>query len=130
MLGPIAGTLPRMEKFLQALLAQRTLKKFLRFSVSRFHEFTSDDRLKDQLSANINSAVTAMARGDAEERSLQHSEAVRNLVDFLKRIQATQQDILLNSDKTIEYQVMFYWTKKSPLGFWGAMESNYYHPDF
>ena len=73
--------------------------------------------MKDQLSANINSAVTAMARGDAEERSLQHSEAVRNLVDFLKRIQATQQDILLNSDKTIEYQVMFYWTKKSPLGF-------------
>jgi hypothetical protein len=47
------------------------------------------------LSANINSAVKALARNEVEERSLQHTEAVRNLVDFLKRIQATQQVSIL-----------------------------------
>ncbi len=35
-------------------------------------------------------------------------EAVKNLIEFLKRIQATQQDILVNSDRSIEYHVSIY----------------------
>jgi hypothetical protein len=61
--------------------------------------------LKDVLGANVELAVKALARNKSEERSKYQVEAVKNLIEFLKRIQATQQDILINSDRSIEYQV-------------------------
>ncbi len=35
----------------------------------RYHEFSSDDRLRDLIGANVDSTVKAMARSKAEERS-------------------------------------------------------------
>ena len=37
--------------------------------LSRYHEFSSDDRLRDLIGANVDSTVKAMARSKAEEKS-------------------------------------------------------------
>jgi len=41
----------------------------------------------------------------SDDPAVFQADAVRNLFEFMVRVQATQHDILKNSDKSVEYQV-------------------------